>query len=66
MPVYEYECKDCNNNFSILQSMGADEKDLVCTECGSSKVTKKISSFSCCSPSAELGGGAPMCGSGET
>ncbi len=62
MPVYEYKCEDCNNNFSVLQSMKADEKGSVCTKCGSSNVRKKISSFSCCNSSAGLGGGTPPMG----
>ncbi len=66
MPVYEYKCDDCKESFSVLQSMKVDEKDIVCTECGSSRVTKKISSFSCSSSSEGFGGGAPVCGSGGT
>ncbi|GBD99163.1 zinc ribbon domain protein [bacterium BMS3Abin07] len=49
MPIYEYICNKCGRQFSILQSVGSTEKDTRCSECGSDKVQKVISAFSCCS-----------------
>ncbi len=49
MPIYEYKCTKCNRAFSVLQRVGATEKDTVCTECGSNAVTKLLSAFSCSS-----------------
>lgn len=48
MPIYEYKCKKCNTAFSVLQKIGATEKDTVCPDCGSRDVKKQMSSF-CCS-----------------
>jgi len=45
MPIYEYICKKCNENFSLLQRVGITEKDTACPRCGSSDVKKKISIF---------------------
>ncbi|TAL23134.1 MAG: zinc ribbon domain-containing protein [Nitrospirae bacterium] len=62
MPIYEYKCGKCNKAFSVLQRVGATEKDTVCSECGSKDVKKQMSSFCCSaegnaySPSASHGG----------
>lgn len=52
MPIYEYKCRKCNEAFSVLQKIGATEKDTDCLKCGSKDVKKLLSSFSC-SASAE-------------
>jgi len=65
MPIYEYRCEKCRQVFSVLQSMGAKEKDTVCTECGSSKVRKQVSSCSCSTSTAGgFSGGSFAGGSG--
>ncbi len=47
MPIYEYRCEECNREFTLLQKMGATEKDTTCPHCGSSKVKKMLSAFAC-------------------
>ncbi len=47
MPIYEYKCENCNQVFSLLQRMGANEKDTKCPHCGSSNVKKLMSAFAC-------------------
>ena len=32
MPIYEYQCSDCNNVFELLHKMGEDCK-AVCSKC---------------------------------
>lgn len=46
MPVYEYVCKRCGEEFVLLQKMGATEKDTTCPKCGSQEARKKLSAFS--------------------
>lgn len=46
MPIYEYNCKKCDNTFAILQRVGATEQDTQCPNCGSKDVKKNISAFS--------------------
>lgn len=46
MPIYEYSCLKCNNDFSVLQNMSSSEKDTTCSKCGSNNVKKKVSVFS--------------------
>ncbi|WP_298266541.1 zinc ribbon domain-containing protein [Geobacter sp.] len=62
MPIYEYLCEACGENFSRLQKMGAGEADTVCPKCGSREVRKRISactvgSGASAGPSCSVGGG---------
>ncbi len=50
MPIYEYICDTCKKSFSLLQKVGATEKDTTCPKCGSQSVKKKLSLFSCACP----------------
>lgn len=49
MPIYEYICMECNNRFSLLQSLYPTEHDAECPKCSSNNVKKILSSFSCSS-----------------
>jgi len=45
MPIYEYRCKECGEEFEkFLRSMSAS-KDLCCPKCGSQSLAKVISLF---------------------
>ncbi len=46
MPIYEYTCLKCGEEFVLLQKMGATEKDTACPKCGSQEAKKKLSAFS--------------------
>jgi putative FmdB family regulatory protein len=59
MPIYEYMCGKCQEQFSLFQSIYASEKDTVCPKCGSKEVKKKISGFSCLSFGGASSAGAP-------
>lgn len=50
MPLYEYKCQDCKERFVVLIRSLEDEKSIVCSNCGSNRVTKLFSSFSTGSP----------------
>ena len=44
MPIYDYNCSDCGNNFEeLFLSYIAVPKNLVCPKCGSCHVSQKIS-----------------------
>ncbi len=64
MPIYEYDCKKCNETFSVFQSINADENDTRCPKCNAKDVKKKISAFSCCSIGAGGGSSSPFGSSG--
>ena len=48
MPIFEYECLECNTVNEVLTRRGA--KAPPCPECGSSKVRKAFSVFAVSSP----------------
>lgn len=43
MPIYEYECKKCNDKFEFL--MLRKDEEIKCPKCGSQNATKIFSSF---------------------
>ena len=43
MPIYEYECLSCECRFQNLVMKEAEEKKLLCPECGKSKKKRLIS-----------------------
>ena len=51
MPIYEFICEECFEEFEKLVGFRQSEIDLNCPSCGSELIRKKISSF------ASLGGG---------
>ena len=64
MPIYEYDCKECNHTFEELVLSGSEA--VKCPKCGGKKVQRKMSVFCGGSPSKSdfgisSGGG---CGSG--
>jgi putative FmdB family regulatory protein len=58
MPIYEYICVKCKEEFSVYQSVNANEKDVKCPKCESSDIKKKVSTFSCCSVSNSFSSGS--------
>ncbi len=44
MPIYEYQCQDCNHVMKVLVSSSKAKKP-VCEACQSKKVGKKMSGF---------------------
>ncbi|MCX5844885.1 MAG: zinc ribbon domain-containing protein [Deltaproteobacteria bacterium] len=46
MPTYEYLCKACKKEFSLIQSFSEHEKgNVTCPKCKSKKVKQLISLF---------------------
>lgn len=46
MPIYDYECKECKNRFTVILSIAEYEKILpVCPKCKSSKVEQLPAAF---------------------
>ena len=39
MPLYEYKCQRCNNNFELFKPMSESSKEQMCPHCG--KIGKK-------------------------
>jgi putative FmdB family regulatory protein len=45
MPIFEFECKECAESFEELVRSPNATDEVVCPECGSPQVRKKISTF---------------------
>ncbi len=45
MPIYEFDCTVCSEEFEELVFGNVAIKEVTCPECGSHKVVKKISTF---------------------
>ncbi len=52
MPIYEYQCGKCGNDFEKLLPRANAPKP-ACPSCGSRQVTKQFSSFSATASSAK-------------
>lgn len=67
MPLYEFHCQDCNNEFETRRSIQEADAPLECPECESRDVIRKMSVFVAFTKSdseaASLGGGCG-CGGG--
>jgi putative FmdB family regulatory protein len=46
MPFYEYTCKACGKEFTLLQPVTGKAEDTVCPYCKEKKTKKKMSKFS--------------------
>lgn len=46
MPIYNYVCEECGNNFELLEGMTARSAARKCPSCGSGRIQKTFSSFS--------------------
>lgn len=46
MPTYDFICKDCNKEFSLVLTIKEhDEKGFTCPHCNSKKVEQQLSTF---------------------
>ena len=52
MPVYEYQCVDCNKKFDLFVPQRMNTEGVVCRQCHGANVKKLISTF------ARIGGGS--------
>ena len=64
MPIYEYVCNDCDQEFEKLVPFSQTEKAPICPQCQSENTKKKVSVFASAA-SQTTGGfsGASSCGS---
>jgi putative FmdB family regulatory protein len=45
MPLYEYRCEDCGNEFELRRSIRALDEPAPCPECSSSNAKRQVSLF---------------------
>ncbi|MDH4229135.1 MAG: zinc ribbon domain-containing protein [Nitrospirota bacterium] len=67
MPLYEYRCEPCGDEFTLLQPMSVRPGDTTCPACGGREVARRMSVFAPSVPSGPAsaqGGCGPMGGCG--
>jgi putative FmdB family regulatory protein len=45
MPIYEFQCQKCKNEFEVLFRSGDEKLKIVCPACKSGKARKMMSAF---------------------
>ena len=62
MPIYEYVCIDCKEEFELIRPMGAADEPQTCTQCGGEHVKRKLAMFYAKSGGHSVSGSsAPSC-----
>ncbi len=61
MPIYEYSCSKCGNEFERLVRSSSEKVE--CPKCAGTKVERKLSVFSA---SVSAGSSGPACGMVES
>lgn len=56
MPLYEYECQDCQNRFALLRPFSRREESATCPNCGSVHSEPVLSVFAGVSSGCESAG----------
>ncbi len=57
MPIYEFVCSDCKVKFESFVLSSKHVGEVLCPKCGSSRVKKQFSLFSCGSSSSSRASG---------
>lgn len=65
MPLYEYQCKKCEEKFETLVSLSKLDEPVKCPKCGSDETEKLLSTF-CASVGSSSSKGASCATSGST
>lgn len=45
MPIFEFQCQECGHPFEELVFSSAKINELICPNCGSENIRKKMSTF---------------------
>ncbi|MCH9036185.1 MAG: zinc ribbon domain-containing protein [Chloroflexi bacterium] len=64
MPVYEYKCPGCGNQFDLLRRMSQADEPVTCPSCnnGAQRVLSVFASFT----TSDSGSMVPVAGAGVT
>ena len=61
MPIYEYVCQQCKHEFEALVRNSSSKPEDGCPKCHSSRLKRKLSTFSASVPAAGGCAAAPDC-----
>jgi len=70
MPIYEYVCLDCKEEYEILRAFNESDQPMDCDECGGENVKRKLSVAYAHSGGSSVngvsgGGGCSSCAGGN-
>jgi putative FmdB family regulatory protein len=63
MPLYEYVCDDCNEQFDALRSIADADVPIACPQCEGERTHRAISLFSAIGSEGVIAGAGSSCGS---
>ncbi|MGD2177477.1 MAG: zinc ribbon domain-containing protein [Anaerolineae bacterium] len=63
MPLYEYECSDCETCFDALRGMAQADDPIACPQCESKDTHRVISLFSAIGDQGVIAGQGASCSS---
>lgn len=66
MPIYEYQCEECQERFDKLIRSSDASQEIVCPKCGSHKVRRLLSLFGLGKSGQKAGSVAPASSCGPT
>ena len=61
MPLYEYRCADCGNEFEMMMRFSEADRRPACPACESPKTQKKLSAVASFGSAASDSGGSSSC-----
>ena len=61
MPIYEYRCRNCGNEFELLRRLSESDDDIVCEKCGAKQAEKLFSTFAASGAGSDTGASASTC-----
>mgnify|MGYP001007373888 CR=1 FL=1 len=64
MPIYEYRCEACGQEFEKRVASASQGGDVSCPACGQPKATKKLSTFAAVTRGGRSSEAAPACPAG--
>jgi putative FmdB family regulatory protein len=59
MPIYEYHCEKCGEEFELLRGMADSDYDIKCPKCGEESAKRVFSVFGLISPGISCTPSAP-------
>jgi len=61
MPIYEYRCEDCGEEFEKRVARAADSAGVGCPSCGQTRVAMRLSTFAVATGGSRQSAGMPGC-----
>ena len=61
MPIYEYVCVDCKNQFEVMRTMKDADEPIACLHCSGNHTSRMLSLFNAQSGGRVVAGGNSGC-----